>query len=149
MTIGYFDTSASAKLYLDEPGRVEVRAHLAACERAVASEIAFTEVVSAVYRASRRNSNPITTDEAQRLDSRIQADFRERFDLERVTSEVIDKAASLVARHPIRAFDAIHLATAIAVRDLIGPDVLFLTSDARLRLAALAEGFTVPDIPSA
>ena len=144
MTIGHFDTSASAKLYLDEPGRVEVRAHLAACERAVASEIAFTEVVSAVYRASRRNSNPITTDEAQRLDSRIQADFRERFDL-----EVIDKAASLVARHPIRAFDAIHLATAIAVRDLIGPDVLFLTSDARLRLAALAEGFTVPDIPSA
>ncbi len=51
-------------------------------------------------------------------------------------------AGSLADRHALTALDAIHLASALSLREP-GEDVAFVTFDRRLREAALAEGLTV------
>ena len=55
---------------------------------------------------------------------------------------VTAQAATLVARHPLRAADALHLASALALRS---PDLVVAAWDEHLVAAARAEGLrTVP-----
>ena len=64
---------------------------------------------------------------------------------------VIDLACTLLERHPLRAYDAIQLATALGVqRFLIAgdyPPLTFISADERLNSAATVEGLMV-DSPS-
>jgi len=51
----------------------------------------------------------------------------------------------VIANHNLRGFDAIHLASALAVGSAIADDFLFACYDERLRRAAQAEGLnTMP-----
>lgn len=66
-----------------------------------------------------------------------------RFVVVGLTPEVLDDTATLCARHPLRGFDAIQLACALAVRQVdpaIGTMAVF---DVALRAAAAAEGMAV------
>lgn len=58
-----------------------------------------------------------------------------------IDDEVLDRAAA-VGPSGLRALDALHLATALTIKDEIGS---FFTYDARLAEAALDQGFTVLD----
>jgi predicted nucleic acid-binding protein len=62
---------------------------------------------------------------------------------------VIDTASALLERHPLRAYDAIHLATALGAQQFLTeqnyPGLLFLSADDRLNRAATAEGLEVDD----
>jgi predicted nucleic acid-binding protein len=57
---------------------------------------------------------------------------------------VIDLACALLERHPLRAYDAIHLASALTAQQFLAteghPPLVFLSSDDRLARAASAEG---------
>jgi predicted nucleic acid-binding protein len=55
-------------------------------------------------------------------------------------NEAIDR---IVQRHPLRGLDAIHLASALHVREESSEQVLFVCGDRRLLAAARAEGLTV------
>jgi predicted nucleic acid-binding protein len=55
------------------------------------------------------------------------------------TRAVTDRAAELVATHPLRGGDAIHLASAL----LLAPDVVVAVWDEHVAAAAEAEGLTV------
>jgi len=67
------------------------------------------------------------------------------------TMPVIDLACTLLERHPLRACDAIHLATALGVHRLLVaqnyPALTFLSADDCLNDAAAAEDLAV-DNPS-
>ena len=52
----------------------------------------------------------------------------------------------LVLRHPLRGFDAIHLASALRLRGRIGEAVQFVASDERLLVAAKNEGLATVDV---
>ncbi|MDN5850490.1 MAG: type II toxin-antitoxin system VapC family toxin [Nitrococcus sp.] len=53
----------------------------------------------------------------------------------------MDQAVSLIQRHPLRAYDALHLAAAMWVRRTAGVDMMrFACFDGRLRKAAISEG---------
>jgi hypothetical protein len=66
------------------------------------------------------------------------------FDVTDPRPDHIDHAAALVARHRIRGFDAVHLATALAVRDATPQDTFtFVSADVKLNAAALAEQLAV------
>lgn len=79
-----------------------------------------------------------------------------------VKSSIVRRAADLCEFHPLRGYDAVQLATALAFRDVARQahatsaaqggvgfgDPIFLTEDKRLESAATAEGFTV-DTPLA
>ena len=63
-----------------------------------------------------------------------------------VKPEVIDAARQLADRHPLRAYDAVHLATAWLLKqgsvDSDDPPLTFVCADERLTAIAQAEGLT-------
>ena len=134
--IRFFDTSALAKRYVEEPGSAMVRAALARHTVAVA-RVTLAEVAAAVARAAR---NGFLT-EAQRdtILARLPADFGKLQVIE-VRPALVARVPALVARYPLRAYDAIQLAAAVAVRQS-GLAVEIWCADGDLSAAAVAEGF--------
>jgi hypothetical protein len=60
-----------------------------------------------------------------------------------VTGSILDEAARSVGRHPLRAFDAVQLASALAARAADPELTAFACFDDALADAARAEGFTL------
>jgi hypothetical protein len=64
-----------------------------------------------------------------------------------ITPTLIMQACALVQVHPLRAYDAIHLAGALAIQRILQqqelPAALFVAADDVLLAAATAEGFVV------
>jgi predicted nucleic acid-binding protein len=60
----------------------------------------------------------------------------------RVSPDIVERARHPFPAEPIRTLDAIHLATALAVRSAV-PGVELLTLDDRIRRAAKQLGFQV------
>lgn len=71
-------------------------------------------------------------------------DLLRAFDLAAITESILDRAADPFPTS-VAALDAIHLATALQLRDEF-PDVEFVTHDPKLALAARAMGFSVAGI---
>lgn len=142
MTV-FADASALVKLYVDEVGHELVRG----MSPLAVGEIARVEVPAAFWRKTRLGE--LDAVDARVLVSDFEADYygtaeeASRFVVVRVTAEILDRAAALCARHPLRGFDAVQLASALAVRD-IDPDVATMAVfDHTLRAAAAAEGLAV------
>lgn len=70
-----------------------------------------------------------------------QADVR--FAVVGAATEVLELAARSVARHPLRAFEGVQLATALSARATDQSLTSFACFDETLATAALAEGFTL------
>lgn len=123
----YLDSSAFAKLLIDEAESDALREHLAVSGRPRASSaIAWVEVHRAVAVA---NLTPEARSEAE---ARLAAAF-----LVAVTDAVLRDAAD-IASVRLRSHDAIHLASARAI-----PTGEFITYDERLAAAARDQGLTV------
>lgn len=143
----FADSSALVKLYADEPGHEPVRAlsHL------VVSHLARVEVPSAIWRKQRLGE--LDPGAARLLTAAFEADWSgteeepPRFSVVTATVPVLDGAARLCAVHGLRAYDAVQLASALAVRDAVPECQTFAAFDRQLRAAAAAEGFTL--VPSA
>jgi predicted nucleic acid-binding protein len=138
--IAYLDTSAMVKLVVPEAGTGEIRRLWARVEDPYVSLIGYTELRAAVASAFRGG----------RLDRASSAGLRELLEVlwARVVTIEVDEplvraAGDLAARHGLRAFDAIHLASAFSVAGGSPGSTAFITFDARLREAAAAEGFQV------
>ena len=132
--IAYFDTSALLKLVIAEAGADHARLVWEQASEIVVSRLAWTEALAALAaaRAGRR-----LTDEGY---TAAVAAFRECFarcTVVSVADLLVERAADLAADYDLRAADAIHLATALAV---IEDDFIFVTWDKRLRQAALQAG---------
>lgn len=59
---------------------------------------------------------------------------------------MIDEAQSLVENHPLRALDALHIASAQVFQRQLKLPVLFISADSRQLAAAKREGLTVKAI---
>jgi predicted nucleic acid-binding protein len=140
--IGYVDTSALVKLLLrDEGGADHVREILDASDVAVTSRITYPEARAALSGAMR----------AGRLAPREHA--RSKRDIDRAFSSLtivelepgVARAAGEVAeRFGLRAYDAVHLASALVVDE---GDTLVVTWDRALASAASAAGLGVAPSP--
>ncbi len=120
----YLDSSALVKLVAVEKGSEHLREHL----RGHATWIASSLVVVEVGRALGRRPD---------ADPSIALNVLDRLILVDVDRRILERAASL-APAELRSLDAIHMATAIEVRDSIEAVV---TYDARLAAAAHVHGF--------
>ena len=58
------------------------------------------------------------------------------------TSAVIEEAARLIDRHPLRAYDALQLAGCLVASESMPEPVTFVCADTRLCDAAASEGLT-------
>ena len=58
-------------------------------------------------------------------------------------------ACDLIQRHPLRGFDAVHLASALSLRNALGERITFVAADRRLLKAAESEKLDVLNIETA
>lgn len=123
----YLDTSAFLKLLVAEPESEALRIRLRRWPHRLSSTLLRVETV----RALRRSGNDDLVGDARRLMAAVH--------LIRLDEQLLDLAGDL--RPPgLRSLDAVHLASALAAGRELG---VFVTYDARLAEAALAQGMVV------
>jgi hypothetical protein len=136
----YLDTSAFVKLIHKEEGSDRVRGALGQAKAVASSALAKVEVHSALARLRREGEGDQVLRGWLSSFSDIWAGMA-RVSMDRA----VDAACVLCLRHPLRALDAIHLASALLLRAEGGLEVVFASWDARLKDAARQEGFLVLD----
>jgi len=145
MAYAYFDTSALIRRYVQEAGRREVL-QLLRKNHCVVSAVLPVEVRSAL----RRRVAEDTLDERRipAILKRFTAD-RDFWTFVEVSREVLASAETLSAAHPLRALDAIHVASARLFATRIGASAFtFVSADIRQTTAAAALGMSTRLIES-
>ena len=100
--------------------------------------ISYVEARAALAR--RRSSGDISAAEHRHAVAEFERDWERCMRLE-VTGPLIRGAAALAEAHRLRAYDAVHLASAKVLRDRLGESVTLASWDAELEVAATREGF--------
>ena len=136
----YLDTSALIKLYVEEEGTEQVveATQDAADGRVIIVDLTPLEARSAIRRREREGD--ISAADADRVLRQIENDCSMTFLMQPSTSAVMEEAARLIDRHPLRAYDALQLAGCLVVRDGMPGPVTFVCADSRLCDAARHEG---------
>jgi len=145
----FADSSALVKLYADEAGHEHVRG-LAGI---AVAQLARVEVPAALWRKQRMGE--LSAADARLLTADFEADYfgtdsePPRFAAVAVTGSLLDEAARVCASHSLRAYDAVQLSAALAVRRVDESCTEFAAFDRSLRLAAATEGFELlpPELP--
>jgi predicted nucleic acid-binding protein len=148
----YADSSVLVKRHIPEAGTSWFRGIAAPASGTVilTARLSVVEVYSALNRRVREGTLDPTAYAtlAADFDGVCVAEYR----LIELAPNVAVRACRLLEQHPLRAYDAVQLATALSANDLLlasGLQALtFLSADARLLHAAHAEGLAV-DNPNA
>ena len=147
----YADTSVLVKRHVPETGSAWVQAltDAAAGNAIVTTQLSLIEMYSALNRKVRKHA--LSAADYANIVIDLNAIFSTQYGLVPLLPAVINDAKDLLERHPLRAYDAVQLATALQMRRLLvaGGAVapIFLSADDRLLAAAQAEGF-VTDNPN-
>ena len=132
----YFDASALVKRYVRETGSVKVR-RLLASDTPATSRLSEIEVAAALERRSREGS--FSAAERDRALTAFAIDLRAIVVVE-LTPEISARARTLLRRHPLRAGDAIQLASCLYLQEQLKEPVALVGFDDRLTGAARLEG---------
>jgi len=147
MSIYYLDSSAALKRYIDEPGSAWLRAvvDIAFSPVLFVSRLITVEVTSALNRRLREGT--LTPADYALTQNVFRGDCLNEYKLIPPTDAVLEAACSLLERHPLRAYDAVQLASALTAQQFLRergyPVLTFLGADDRLNAAAAAEGLQV------
>ncbi len=147
MTGYYLDTSTLVKRYVDEAGSVWLRGLFELEPRPlfVTSHLMIAEMTSAFNRRVREGS--LSSQDYARLKAIFHNDCLSDYQIISINQAVVDSACNLMERHPLRALDAIHLATGLSVHQLVSERDLagltLLSADDQMLAAAGAEGMSV------
>ena len=140
----FWDTSAIVPLCVQEPTSVTVQEILIADPSAVVWWGTRIECISALMRQVREGSLTPTDEQAARHVLHI---LTQSWTEIQPSEALRDTAERLLALHPLRAADALQLASAILWCQGITAGQSFVAFDRRLRDASYREGFTVlPDM---
>jgi len=130
----YLDTSSLVKLYVDEPGSQDVARLLERAEIAATSVLAYPEARAALAR--RRRERSLTPASHRRARTALDADWPRVLSLD-VGAALARQAGDVAERHRLRGFDALHLASYLAIRrEFPGEEVRFSSADKALVRAA-------------
>jgi predicted nucleic acid-binding protein len=133
VTFAYFDTSALIKRYVSEKGSGRVVSLLRRHDL-LSSAITPVEVMSALCRR-KRNGELSDEDFAVTL-NRVQGE-RTRWELVELGGTVLSRAEEIIqGRVPMRALDAIHVASLVTFQAASGTRIPFVSGDERQREAA-------------
>ncbi len=136
----YLDSSALIKKYVVEKGTAEVRGFFSSGELLWTSKVSQAEVWSAFAR--RRRGRDLTATQYRALAKSFERDWK-AFAVVELSDDVMGMIRRIVERHPLRAFDAIQLASAIWAKQNLGEPVVFVGADEPLLKAAEATALTV------
>lgn len=140
MSVFYLDASAWVKRYVQEAGSASLHALFAQGPRLATATLGYVETVAALSRR-------LAGEQRQRSLSRLEQDGRHLalLDLDR---PVITQAAALARQYQLRGADAIHLAAALRLRDILAQEseeLIFVGSDRELLAAAQLAGLLTQD----
>lgn len=133
----YLDTSALVKRYFEEPYSNEVAEKWQEADEIATSSVAYAEAIASFHRKSRAAA--LDPEILENISRNLRTDWQTLIRIQ-VTDELnayIDKAP---AAHPLRGFDAIHLASAMILHERLKESLLFICFDQRLIQAAKSEG---------
>ena len=148
----YLDASALVKYYVPERGSPWVTNLLDArgpggawAQMAVTTLLSNVEGVCAIERAVRMGRLDTASGDIARR--RLLLDLRRRFRILGVDSDLVLRASQLAEVYPLRAYDAIHLATALHLNVWLAqerlPACVLVSADEDLLVAGQAEGLVV------
>lgn len=138
--IVYLDTAAWVKLYVREPGSTELRAAIAGAEALATSVVAYAEARAAFARLIAQGAST-PAKHRQRL-AQLNSDWGNLMRVELVPA-VVRSAGDVAELYGLRGFDAIHLASALWLKDSSGTELRFAVFDQRLRVGAVQAGLAV------
>lgn len=138
----YLDTSSLVKLYVEEEDSPKIADLVRSSKVTATSLIAYTEARAAFARRFRENA--FTPREYKHLLSVFDKDW-DNYLIVRVTKELVRLAGNLAEKHGLRAFDAIHLSSAIILRAEISAPLIFSCSDRKLQKASQLEDLDQPE----
>jgi predicted nucleic acid-binding protein len=136
----FWDSSAIVPLLVAEAQSVVLTQQIGADTEPVIWWATPLECQSAIQR--RHREQPFAAAELTASNERLRQ-FLAHTDAVAPTDEVRRRAARLVAVHPLRAADALQLASALLWCEEQPHGEMFVSLDARLRDAAAREGFTL------
>ena len=140
--IYYVDSSVLVKRYVDVPGSSDLRTLMERWRQLATSALTLVEIRSALARMVREER--FTRDEVAVILARVDRTVPS-MEIVEPRGQTLAVAGELVSRHPLRAYDAVQLASALRVATTTQRPVTFACSDAPLRTAAAAEGLrTLP-----
>lgn len=145
MGVYYLDTSALVKLYVREPGTEQM---LRLANAASSHTLAVLSLARVEFRAAvrqRERTGDVPHEAAESLIARMESHLQSLYLIQLVTEAVVEEAAALLDRHPLRAYDALQLAGCLSLRPTLGEHPPFVCSDRQLLRAAKHEGLTVLD----
>lgn len=139
----YLDSSALAKLYVPEPESDALENLLLGRRDLLISELAITEVLSAVAR--RRREGQLTVVQASAIRDALLADADSgslrRLDMSPMVHREAERLLFQLDAAALRTLDALHIALA-----LLNAATHVVTYDARMRSAALQAGLRSLDV---
>ncbi len=139
----YLDSSALAKLYVPEPESDRLDAFLHGRRDLLISDLAITEVLSAVAR--KRREGLFDAPQTHEIRDALLADADSgsfcRLDLSPLVHRQAERLLLQAESVPLRTLDALHLALA-----LHGSAKYIVTYDTRMRAAALHAGLKAVDL---
>ena len=127
LLILYLDTSALVKLYAEEAGTETVEQAVDEAEAVTTSAIAYAEARAALAR--KRRENVFSPEQHREAVEALDEDWEALIKSE-VTEDVVREAGDLAEEHALRGFDAIHLASALLVREAFSEQTNEPTEDA-------------------
>jgi uncharacterized protein len=133
----YLDTSVLVKRYFKEPYSDEVLSKWMDATEIITSSVAYEETLASFYRKKREAGLK------DALVKKIAESFRgawNNFIRIEVTGELNEYIDRIIVKHPLRGFDAIHLASVTIQLERLGREFVFACFDPRLVAAAKTEG---------
>ena len=143
--ITYLDTSSLVKLYVEEPESEAVKGLVARSDAVSTSLVAYAEARAAFARKYWERA--FTKSQFKKVKDSLNKDWSHLLIIT-VSKEIALSAGDLAEKHNLRGFDAIHLASAITIKQELQSSVVFSCADEKLQKASMQEGFDQPRPPS-
>jgi len=137
MLIIYLDTSALLKQYINEQGAEQVKQLIGQAAGIGSATVTHAEMASAMSRIVRNGM--LSPEEGQKAWEEFLRDWPS-VAKQKISTQLVERAASLAWKYRLRGYDAIHLAAAQAWQEALAAPVTLATFDRELWQAARGAG---------
>jgi len=144
VVVYFLDSSALVKRYIPETGSswVQAIANPSTSNPLLIARITWVEVRSALARRLREGS--LTATDETLIVQRFRFDLNHQYQVIELDLALVESAGQLVNQYPLRAYDAVQLASVLRISPAFAPPIstslVFVTADDRLANIAMALG---------
>jgi predicted nucleic acid-binding protein len=132
----YLDTSALIKRFVHEKGSLLVQSLVQRAGTVATAKIAYAEIFAGLTRKLREGN--LAKAQYALACRQFDRDWHAYIRVE-LGDDLLLLARDLIQRHPLRGFDAVHLASALTLKTSLGEEITFAGADGRLLKAVEAE----------